>query len=90
MVAPRRFSPWPPLACLCAAAAILPISGCGGSSATHPASTKAGSGAVGRDIISNGPVIQRPLRGTGGGEINDDNPSRADSGKATTTTERAR
>jgi hypothetical protein len=35
---------------------------------------------VGRDVVSNGVVTHRPKRGTGGSEINDDNPARADSG----------
>jgi hypothetical protein len=38
-----------------------------------------GSGAR-RDTVSNGVVVQRPRRGTGGAALNDDNPARADSG----------
>lgn len=37
------------------------------------------------DAVSVGGRAQRPLRGTGGDEINDDNPGRADSGANTTT-----
>jgi hypothetical protein len=35
--------------------------------------------------VSTGTTIQRPVRGTGGNAINDDNPGRADSGTATAT-----
>lgn len=35
---------------------------------------------AGRDTVSDGTRIHRPIRGTGGAEINDDNPGRADSG----------
>lgn len=35
---------------------------------------------AGRDVVSTGVVTHRPLNGTGGGEINDDNPGRADTG----------
>lgn len=42
---------------------------------------------AGRDIVSagTGKTIHRPIRGTGGAEINDDNPGRADSGSGTAT-----
>lgn len=36
------------------------------------------------DTVTNGVVTHRPAPGTGGGEINDDNPGRADSGSGTT------
>ncbi len=41
--------------------------------------------SAGRDVVSTGKVIHRPIRGTGGSEINDDNPGRADSGTGTAT-----
>jgi hypothetical protein len=41
--------------------------------------------SAGRDTVSTGKVIHRPIRGTGGSEINDDNPGRADSGTGTAT-----
>jgi len=40
---------------------------------------------AGRDTVSSGAVTQRPVRGTGGNEINDDNPGRADGGNGTAT-----
>ncbi len=40
---------------------------------------------AGRDVVSTGVVTHRPLHGTGGGEINDDNPGRADTGGHTAT-----
>lgn len=41
---------------------------------------------AGRDVVSGGVVKQRPMRGTGGNEVNDDNPSQADSGTASSGT----
>jgi hypothetical protein len=83
MVSQRRSRLWLPLACPFAAVALL-ITACGGSSSTHPSSATAPSGTH-RDIVNNGPVTQRPQRGTGGSKVNDDNPGRADSGKGATT-----
>ncbi len=72
-----------------AAAALL--SGCGESS-QQPRSSAADSTAAaiskvaaasrlaGRDTVGRSGTVQRPLRGTGGTEINDDNPSNADTG----------
>jgi hypothetical protein len=37
------------------------------------------------DPVSNGVVVQRPKRGTGGNEVNDDNPGYADSGNGSAT-----
>jgi len=62
---------------------------CGGSSPSSSGSgaqaSPAGSAAVGttkarRDVIKDGATVQRPLRDTGGSEVNDDNPGSADSG----------
>ncbi len=50
------------------------------SSAAHPHQLPAG-----RDIVSARTKIHRPIRGTGGAEINDDNPGRADSGTGAAT-----
>lgn len=74
-------------AMVCVAIA-LTIVGCGGSSPmTNAAATNGAAGtSLGKsaqlhgDIVSNGKTAQRPMRGTGGDEINDDNPGRADSG----------
>jgi len=76
-------------------AATLTIAACGGSSSTGSTTVTATQGASGssgahsttaqakRDVIHNGTVVQRPVSGTGGGAINDDNPGRADSGRGT-------
>ena len=63
-----------PCAILLAAAA-LSLGACGGSSATRPAAQTAGG-----DVVSTGSVTHRPIRGTGGAAVNDDNPGRSDSG----------
>jgi hypothetical protein len=39
---------------------------------------------AGGDIVSDGTTVKRPMRGTGGSEINDDNPGNADSGDSST------
>jgi hypothetical protein len=85
---------------LCAislAASALLIAACGSSSTTSSATTApAGQSAssepgthttaqLHRDVVSDGVHTQRPMRGTGGNEINDDNPGRADSGNGTAT-----
>jgi hypothetical protein len=49
------------------------------SAASH-ANGQIHSSLVGRDVVSTGTTIRRPVRGTGGSAINDDNPGRADSG----------
>lgn len=79
------------------ATAALLIAACGGSSTTHSTATaptgqsaSAEPGAhttaqLHRDAVSSGVHTQRPLRHTGGSEINDDNPGRADSGNGTAT-----
>lgn len=70
-------------------AAVLLVSACGGSSSTNNASTRDNSPGKSSqrtiaqhhgDIVSNGTTTQQPMHGTGGDEINDDNPGRADSG----------
>lgn len=77
------------------AAASLLIAACG-SASTRSTTGAAGESAskdstprttaqlhrnlAGRDVVRNGVVTQRPVRGTGGNEINDENPGRADSG----------
>jgi hypothetical protein len=83
------------LPCMLAlAAAVLPLGACGGSSSAHPATTPAGRSATGEagagvpatnshDPVTNGVVTHRPLRGTGGNAVNDDNPGSADKGSAT-------
>jgi hypothetical protein len=71
-------------------AAAMFIAACGGSSSTRsttaPGTQSAASEGAAvaaakahRDVVINGAVAQRPFRGTGGGEINDDNPGNADS-----------
>lgn len=40
---------------------------------------------AGGDIVSNDTTVQRPMRGTGGNEINDDNPGKADTGNGSAT-----
>ncbi len=60
-----------------------------GTGATSGATADSGSphlqGAAGRDTVSRGNPVRRPSRGTGGDEINDDNPGRADSGNGSAT-----
>ncbi len=85
----HRFRALLAYATLFAAAALL-IAACGGSSSTHTATASDGQSAAGksahstawlhRDVVSDGAITQRPMRGTGGRAINDDNPGRADSG----------
>lgn len=79
---------------LCAAAAIAAVtllSSCGQSSPTQATSettslrTKAEAAATvaakaHRDTVTEGVIVHRPLAGTGGDEINDDNPGNADVG----------
>jgi len=77
-------------------AAALLISGCGSSSPTRSAASTSGQSAsseavahktprVNRDVVTRGVVTHRPMAGTGGGEINDDNPGSADSGRGKVT-----
>jgi hypothetical protein len=41
------------------------------------------SGPIQADVVHTGTAVQHPKRGTGGSEVNDDNPGRADSGGGT-------
>jgi hypothetical protein len=91
----RKLGRWLPGAALFAGTAALLVAGCGGSSSTD-AATHAQVAGVARNVsgglahrvagqihadpVHKGLVVQRPTRGTGGSEINDDNPGRADSG----------
>jgi hypothetical protein len=86
-------SAWLPCVIPLAAVALL-IAACGGSSSTRSAAARVGRSASGeaipykaaqihRDVVRNGLVTHRAMRGTGGAEINDDNPRRADSGNET-------
>jgi hypothetical protein len=75
---------------------MLLLSACGGSSSNHPAvaanvassahsspsatATAPAGAPAPRDPVSTGVVVHKPLHGTGGREINDDNPGNADSG----------
>jgi len=70
-------------------AAALALAACGGStstgSATAPAAQRASNDAragaaapATHDVITSGAVTQRPVKGTGGNAINDDNPGTAD------------
>ncbi len=82
-----RLAPAAKLLCVIqVVAAALLIAACGGSSSTtlrHRAGRSGrshGTGAyaaakAGHDVVTNGVVTHRPLHGTGGGEINDDNPA---------------
>jgi hypothetical protein len=84
----RSFTRW--FCALALAVAALLLASCGGSSSTSsPTATHASSVAKaparttivrGRDRVSNKAVTYRPLHGTGGGELNDDNPGNADVG----------
>lgn len=81
------------------ALAALTIAACGGSSPASSSATSAVHGGSGdsasstpdasnrgsthRDIVSTGTVTQRPLRGTGGSEANDENSGRAASATGT-------
>jgi hypothetical protein len=68
------------------------MAGCGGSSAPHTTTTVTNARALAReaavtrkaktsrDTVARGGRIHRPLHGTGGEEINDDNPGTADAG----------
>lgn len=72
------------------------LTGCGGSSSrNYPAGPRSGASAssrtvprttagLHRDKVTYGLVSHRPMRGTGGSEINDDNPGTADSGSGET------
>ncbi|HYM92152.1 MAG TPA: hypothetical protein VEW91_11010, partial [bacterium] len=51
---------------------------CGSSSTAS--STTTPSGRSERDAVTNGTITHRPLDGTGGEEVNDDNPGKADRG----------
>jgi hypothetical protein len=55
--------------------------GTGATAADPPGHS--GYAAAGRDILSAGTVVHRPIRGTGGHERNDENAGRAGSGNAT-------
>jgi hypothetical protein len=72
---------------------LLLLSACGSSSSTHPGNasyTQSSSkdrvtaahaeAPAPRDPVSRGVVVHKPLHGTGGREINDDNPGNADVG----------
>jgi hypothetical protein len=52
--------------------------GTGASSTTEPAAYAAAKAK--RDTVTSGVVTHRPLHGTGGAEVNDDNPGHADTG----------
>jgi len=60
------------------------LSACGGSSGdahgSSTASTAVGTTKARRDVVKDSAAVQRPLRDTGGSEVNDDNPGSADSG----------
>lgn len=85
-------------AALAVVAALLSLVACGGSStptgsAAGPAggqgsssdgAAPARSGAT-RDVVSRGTTVQRPLRGTGGAEVNDEN-ARSTAGEGSTGT----
>jgi hypothetical protein len=66
----NAFGPCTSLSVILLVATALLIAGCGSSSSTHSASIAGSSGAI----------IHRPMPGTGGGTVNDDNRARADSG----------
>jgi len=66
-------------------AVALLIAACGSSSSAPSAAAPVGKGAAHRDVVSSGGITQRPVRGTGGNEINDENPARADSGNGRAT-----
>jgi hypothetical protein len=66
-------------AILLAAVALL-ITACGSSSSAPSPMTPVGKSAAHRDVVSSGAITQRPVRGTGGNEINDENAARAGSG----------
>ena len=73
---------------LCAALLALgavALTGCGGSSTTDgsPHAQAAVAGAKRAGAISTGSHTQSPLHGTGGSEVNDDNPGSADVGGKT-------
>jgi len=79
---------------------VLLITGCGGSSSSSSSSSHTAGAAAAEssfnkpatntagqaphDPVTDGVVKHRPLHGTGGKEINDDNPGRADSGNQST------
>jgi hypothetical protein len=77
--------------------AALSIAACGRSAPTpiaatstsndpsSAASTTVQHASLGHDVVKHGVTTQHPMRGTGGSEINDDNPGRADSGDSTAT-----
>jgi hypothetical protein len=65
--------------------ATLLIVACGSSSSTRSTVAPGDQSAASRDIVHNGAVTQRPINGTGGKAVNDDNPGRADSGGTTAT-----
>jgi hypothetical protein len=87
----RHASSRRPLGLTLLATSALLIAGCGGSSsATHSTAASVAKTATAQattkarpDPVSDGVHTQRPMRGTGGDEINDDNPGRADSGNGT-------
>ena len=75
----RRLSSW----VLPLTIALVALTGCGGSgwhSASGAGTAESASVRAGGDTVSSGQIVQRPQRGTGGSEVNDDNPSSADSG----------
>lgn len=68
------------------------ISACGGSSSTGTSATQSAASSLGksstrivagasRDVVTDRVVVHKPLHGTGGRELNDDNPGTADVGK---------
>jgi hypothetical protein len=81
-----RLAPAAKLLCVIqVVAAALLIAACGGSSSRRSATAQASQSAAtegayaaakaDHDVVTNGVVTHRPLHGTGGGEINDDNPA---------------
>jgi hypothetical protein len=79
---PSRFGSGAKLLCaIQLLAAGLLIAACGGSSPTRSATVAAAQKALvaksAHDPVSSGVVTHKPFPGTGGGEINDDNPGHA-------------
>jgi hypothetical protein len=78
------------------ASCVVLLSACGSSSPTKSSTTRSSRAAAAeaaatetakthRDKVSEGVTTHRPLHGTGGAEINDDNPGNADAGGGTAT-----
>lgn len=62
-------------------ACAIALSACGASSSSDVRRVAGG------DVVTNGVVTHRPVRGTGGAEHNDDNPATADSGRGPTSSQ---